>query len=402
MQFDPLDKQSQAAGGFYVPQFEIRIDGAALPQGVVRDATELTYKDKIDEIDSCEITVNNWDAARNTFKYIGAEGDLAGEGPDVARWKLFEPCNKQVEVHLGYLGALERMMVGTCTTMEPNFPSSGASTLQVRILNVLHQLRRKRYSDAWHGLKDSAIAEKIATLRDREMNNTRRFPLPVVTDPKAKAREESVVFVGQKNEYDIDFLWKRARLNGYVVVIREKDAEGPRRLYFGPSGGASEQVGYRLEWGRSLVDFKPTLTTANQFKSVTVRGWDRARQKAIEEKVDFTDPELNRLNANLHELIRNCDPRDEYVVDKPVYTRREARELARSLLLDQHKRMVRATGTTVGLPLLRAGSKIEIPNVGSRLSGIYFVTATTHTWNSSGYTTRFEARREDPKSGAMT
>jgi phage protein D len=397
-----LAEESQGRGhGFYVPQFEIRVTGAGLPHDVLRDVVEVTYKDKLEEIDGCELTVNNWDSATASFKYIGSEAELTGGGPDIERYKLFEPCSKEVEVRLGYQGELESMMRGSFTTMEPNFSSTGPPTLQVRILNVLHQLRRKKYDGQWNDKKDSDIAEQIATLRDAKAGNAPRFPLPIVTNAKAKKAEEPLFYVGQKSEYDIDFLWKRARIHGYVVVIQEESDEHPRQLYFGPSLEADDQVTYRLEWGKSMIDFKPTLTTANQFKSVTVRGWDRTSQKAIEEKVDFTDPELAKLNKNLHEMIVQCDPREEFVVEKPVYTKNEAKDLARSLLLDQHKRMVKATATTVGLPKLRAGSKVEILGVGSRLSGIYFVTETTHTLNSSGYTTRFQARREDPDSGVM-
>jgi phage protein D len=285
--------------------------------------------------------------------------------------------------------------------MEPSF-SSGPPVLQVRILNQLHRLRRKRYDGQWHDKKDSEIAEEIGKARDKELNNQPRFPWPIRTDANAKAAEKPIFYVGQKNEFDIDFLWKRAHLNGYVVQAEPIPGETDKqRIYFGPSLDPAAQVTYLLEWGKSLIDFKPTLTTANQFKSVTVRGWDRKAQKAIEEKVDFTDPKLKTLNKNLHHMIEQCDPREEFVVEKPVYTRDEARNLARSLLLEQHKHMVKATGTTVGLPKLRAGSKVVIGGVGSRLSGTYFVTSTTHTIGSNGYTTRFEARREDTQSGVM-
>jgi phage protein D len=68
--------------------------------------------------------------------------------------------------------------------------------------------------------------------------------------------------------------------------------------------------------------------------------------------------------------------------------------------MDRQKEMVKASGTTVGLPDLRAGQRVLISGIGSRLSGIYFVTDTTHTIGDSGYTTRFNARREDPGSGS--
>jgi uncharacterized protein len=398
---------SVAARGFYVPQFELRIEGAGLPRDVLRDVTEVTYKDKVDEIDSCEISVNNWDATRRAFKYIGAE-DLDDDGqprdpmnPAAANWKLFDPCGKTVELHFGYAGQLELMMTGNFTTMEPSFPSSGPPVLQVRMLNQLHKLRSKKYDGAWHDMTDSEIVEDIAARRDPAAGNQKRFPLPILTDPSAKKKEPKLFFVGQKSQYDIDFLWARARERGYVVCI-VNDA-GTSKLYFGPSLETEDPVVYQLEWGRSLVEFKPTLTTANQYRSVTVRGWDRAAQKPIEEKVDFSDPELAKLNKNLHHLIEQCDPREEFVEEVPVFTRDQARKRALSLLLDQHKRMVRATGTTVGLPKLRAGSRVQLgKSVGSRLAGTYFVTATTHSFGSNGYTTRFEARREDIRSGATS
>lgn len=396
---------SIAAHGFYVPQFELRIEGAGLPKDVLRDVTEVTYKDKIDEIDSCEITVNNWDATRRAFKYVGAEDlDASGQprdpsNPAAASWKIFDPCGKRVELLLGYAGQLEQMMTGNFVTLEPNFPSSGPPTLAVRVLNQLHKLRSAKYDGQWHDMKDSDIAEDIASKRDPKRNNVKRFPLPLVTNAKAKAKEPKLDVVGQKNQYDVDFLWQRARVNGYVVVIRVEN--GVEKVYFGPSKDAAERVSYQLEWGRSLVDFKPTITTANQYKSVTVRGWDRAAQKPIEEKVDFQDPDLVKVNKDLHHLVEQCDPREEAVEEVAVFTKADARKKALAIMSEQHKRMVRASGTTVGLPLLRAGSKIELgASVGSRLRGTYFVTATTHTLNNNGYTTKFEARREDERTGA--
>jgi hypothetical protein len=60
-----LYQESQGQGGFYVPQFEVRVAGANLPGDVLRDVLELTYKDGIKEIDSFELTVNNWDVEAN-------------------------------------------------------------------------------------------------------------------------------------------------------------------------------------------------------------------------------------------------------------------------------------------------------------------------------------------------
>ena len=392
-----LGEESQRVSGFYVPQFELRIEGVGLPRDVLRDVIQITYRDNIREIDNFEITVNNWDPSTNSFKYVGSETHetLSGSGSENHLHRLFEPCNKEVSVKLGYVGDLRLMMTGNFTTMEPNFPNSGAPTLTVRGLNILHQLRRKQYTTSWQNKKDSEIAENIATLRDPQTGR-KRFPLPIMIDTNAKGDEEPLDYVAQRNQYDVDFLLSRARRRGYVLFIQETE-EG-RKLYFGPSQGGQmagiRDVSFRLEWGKSLVDFKPTLTTANQIKSVTVNGWNRRTRRPISETVTLDDRRLNR-NRDLYELLQRCDPREEVVVDEPVFTQRQARERAIAILSDQQKEMVKTAGTTVGLPDLRAGQRVHIQGLGSRFSGIYFITDTAHTINDSGYITKFNARRED-------
>ena len=218
-------EESKQQGHFYVPQFEVKIAGVGLPRDVLRDVTQLTYEDGIKKIDSFTLTVNNWDADRRDFKYVGAETPetLRGSTSETLRYRLFEPCHKVVEVHMGYVGDLRLMMHGMFTTMEPNFPSSGPPTLTVRGLNVLHWARPKQYTTTWTDKRDSEIAENIATLKD---NNKQRFPLPIVTNPNAKAKEPQLPYVAQKNEYDLDFLLARARQRGYVVYVRGGNPEG--------------------------------------------------------------------------------------------------------------------------------------------------------------------------------
>jgi len=403
-----LREESRERDGFYVPRFEVKIAGAGLPQDVLRDVVSLTYRDDLRQIDSFELTVNNWDARTRDFKYVGAESSAmpSGGSPEAERQRLFDPCNKTVEVRMGYGADLVLLVTGNFTTLEPNFPASGAPTLTVRGLNVLHQLRRKQYTTTWGDKKDSEIAENIATLVDRDLGG-RRFPLPIETSAAAKAEEHPIPYVAQQNQYDIDFLLSRARERGYVVVMLEGDPNArraiarDRRLYFGPSQAnmpGLRQVTFELKRGISLMDFKPTLTTANQVRSVTVNGWNRTTRRAISEKVTLDDRRLN-VNRDLYGLLNVCDPREEMVVDEPVYTPAQARSRAVAILMDRQKEMVKAQATCIGLPDLRAGQRVRIVGVGARFSGTYFVTDTTHTIDGSGYLTRFNARREDDGSG---
>ncbi len=393
-----LSQESTQKAGFYVPQFQVKIEGVGLPRDVLRDVLQITYKDNIKELDSFELTVNNYDPATNTFKYVGSETkqSLQGSTPESLRHRLFEPCNKEVEVRMGYVGNLVLMLRGNFTTMEPNFPNSGAPTMTVRGLNVLHRLRRKQYTTGWTKKKDSEIAENIATLQDRTARPPqKRFPLPIKINDEAKSKEEPITMVTQNNQYDIDFLFNRARQRGYVLYIKE--GENGSELYFGPSQNgitpALREVTFELEWGKSLIDFKPTLTTANQVKSVTVKGWNRRTRQPISKTVGLDDRRLT-LNRDLYALLAQCDARDEVVVEEPVFTPTQADQRALDILRERQKEMVKASVTTIGLPDLRAGQRVDILGVGARFSGTYFITDTTHTISDSGYTTRFNARRE--------
>src|SRR5260221_663148 len=72
----------------------------------------------------------------------------------------------------------------------------------------------------------------------------------------------------------------------------------------------------------------------------------------------------------------------------------EAKERAIAIMRDRNANMIKARGTTIGMPDLRAGRRIEITGLGGRFSGQYLLTRTDHTLGEGGYLTRFECRRE--------
>lgn len=150
-----------------------------------------------------------------------------------------------------------------------------------------------------------------------------------------------------------------------------------------------------LEWGTSLLEFQPSLRTADQVAKVTVRGWlpkikqpveaTARREDLIGEKV--IDPKMLG--------ITEPDLAQEITVDEPVADQAEANELARRILRQKASGLITARGRTLGLPDLRAGVKVEIHDLGCRFSGIYLVTETSHALGDSGYTTSFSARMEE-------
>lgn len=357
---------------FYVPAFSVRIGERSLDRETIHDITQVSYKDDIKEIDSFDITINNWDAKNRKFKYSDE--------------RLFDPGQK-VELRMGYFkrGDMRLMLTGEITSLRPSFPSGGAPTLVISGLNVLHRLRQRQESHHYENRNDHQIAQQVAG----------RLNLPIRLEESAPGGRETHRYILQDNQFDILFLMERARRIGYDLIVEERP-QGGSQLYFGPSVNVQRPI-YELKYGHTLIDFSPTLTTANQVGQVTVRGWDAVRGQPIQGSASRQQTRSRGLGRNGgEEFIEPAfNQREEVIVNQPVNSTQEAETLARETLERIVKDMVKGSGTVVGLPDLRAGSVLYLSGMGTRFSGRYFVTRTTHAIGDSGYTTKFECRREE-------
>ncbi len=353
---------------FYVPRFEITLDERPVGSDVVHDVVQVTYSDDLQSIDHFEITINNWDAETRTLKYSDED--------------LFDP-KKTIAVYMGYYGEgdLTRMMRGEITALRPTYPASGQPTLTISGQNILHSFRKSKETHTYQKMTDSQIAQAIG----------RRLGITVKTDPMATVQETPHDYVVQRNELDLPFLLKRAETLGYAVFVEEVQDSDDSILYFGPRRGV-KRTSFQLVYGRSLIDFQPNLDATNQVGEVAVQGWDKVNKKPI--KVAVKRDELNppMLSEALEKDIRE---RREVISDHPVENEPEAQQVARGKLERIIDKYVTGHGSTVGVPSLRAGSLIEIGGLGTRFSGRYFVTATTHTIGDSGYTTQFECEMRE-------
>jgi phage protein D len=397
---EPIWKGIRGEERFYVPEFLIlvrsgnpdAVDAPAtkLPLTVVRDIKRVTYKDSLTEIDSFELEVNNWDAETRKLKYAGTLLDgKPGAGPG----ELFEP-GRTLELHMGYHGELHLMMIGQVTTLEPSFPAGGVPSLVVHGLNVLHRYKKQQHIFAWFDKKPSESAEDLG--KRKPSSDEPGIGIEVRTSPKAKEDEEREPVTFMSGQFDIVFLVELARRHGYSLLLREEEVSGHVRRYlcFEPSHDDRAPV-YRLDWGFSLSSFTPTLQTARQVSQVTVRGFNRRTGRAISGTARWGERGIV-LNRDQQAVAQAVATNEEVVLDRPVRNEAEARALARDLLLRQLKDMIKGSGSTVGLPLLRTGRTVEIGGLGARFSGQYYVTETTHTIGDDGYHTTFTARRERP------
>jgi phage protein D len=343
----------------------------------------------------------NWDAEARKFKYSDAD--------------TFNP-GKEVELRIGYYrngqDQLRRMLIGEITTLSPNFPESGAPTLTVRALNLFQRFRAKQITKAFSKKKDTEIAkllvEEIAADINKTASGTKGVPrLQLEIDPKDVSdnlkHEKEIPYLIVNNQFPIRFLMERARRIGYELTLDEIPQGTDRKVtfHFRPTSAVNRPT-YVLEWGKSLINFQPTLRTANQVSEVTVRGWNSSSKTKFEAKATRADLAAEGV---VHPSALGVDEaalgQKEITVDRPIQTEAEAKDLAKKKLRQIAEVMVEAKGKTVGLPDLRAGVKLQIRGLGTRFSQAvghppfsYLVTSTTHTIGDGGYTTDFTARME--------
>jgi uncharacterized protein len=389
---------------FYVPRMQVYVSGQLLQDNIIDDILQVTYRDSVNEIDSFDLQINNWDADFRRFKFTPPL-----KTPNVDYTGVFDPGSK-IEIWMGYQNNMRRMLRGTITSLSPTFSDSSAPTLTVSGLNTLHQYRTEQHTYSWtDGTKtDTDIAKQLCGWPVK--SGQPGLGLPIVTNPMANEKPDPTVYM--KSKYDIEFLLERARRRGYEVYLQDEGSTP--KLYFGLSNNPSNAPVYQLEWGKSLISFKPALNTSKQVGQVTVRGWDRKSNSAISETC--TLQQLWKAQnqpaaevARLTQISKSYANRTEVVTERPAHTKNEAQARAQAILDKRSKELITCSATTIGLPDLRSGTNVEIIGFGittdqkgnlkgacSDFDGEYYVTESTHTIGNGGYTTEFSARRQGP------
>ena len=370
---------------FLAPQFLIKLKGQTLGNDIIRDVLQVSYKDDLENLDSFEFTLHDWDPVTRSTKYSSPYDENGNikqvPGTDV-NIPNFEP-GAEVELSMGYYGSEEPtvMMSGKVASNSASFPASGNPTFTVRVLNVLFDLQQAQESLTFADKTPTQIAEEIAGNLEVEIET-------------APGDEQTIEFIGMNNEYPIVFLARLARRMGYDLFATVEDDS--HKIFFGLRENIGDEI--ELEWGKSLIQFTPTLKLKDQVSSVIVRGWNASESGAnrtIEGEATWDDLTIDMPDSQLLEQISFASENStEEITDQPVPSQEAAEELALATLRRIVQGVITGSGSSVGVPALRAGSRILLKGLGLRYSHTYIVTTTTHKIDNSGYITEFSGRME--------
>lgn len=196
---------------------------------------------------------------------------------------------------------------------------------------------------------------------------------------------------------DYAFLWEIARKIGYDWWIEAG------KLVFKPS---PTTAGPTLKYGDTLEDFRVRYSGAVKGSKITVQGWDPATQKAVtgNDSSTLTGTSMPTIGSDAP-LVKDGRSKaktawgKEYKTgDFPVTTTTEAQTVAKALALQADATEVFARGRASSTPKLVPGKAVKIENMGTKVSGSYYVTSVEHEWGDgvSGVTTRFTAGNKQP------
>jgi phage protein D len=342
-----------------IPAVQVLVNGSAMPPEAATDMFLLETSDGAEEIGMFTLSLNAGDPRSGRVKWVDA--DLFREGAEVV-------------VKLGVHPPLVEVMSGEITGLEPEFPEQGPVQLVVRGYERLYRLGHGRKTRSFRNVKDSDIASQVAG------------------DWKLTAEVEDTPitheYVLQSNQTDLEFLRERARRIRY-----ELRAVGKKLRFRKPAEPAGAAAS--LTMGKELLSFSARLSLVGQTDAVLVQGWSAKDKKEVQGRAGGSD--LTKLGpggtgADLAGRLLKAEP-VVGVLELPD-SAEEAELLARASLNHGGFALVAGEATCMGNPLVTAGVVVELKELGTRFSGAYYVTSSTHTVSTrKGYTTHFSVRR---------
>ncbi len=344
-----------------VPEFRVFVNGNELPPEAAIDLTAVAVYEDVDAPTMFTLTLVNWDMAQ--LKVTWADDDLFAVG-------------SEVEVQMGYVDALETLIIGEITGLEPEFSPHSPPTLTVRGYDRRHRLMRHHQTKTFTQIKDSDIASQLAS----------DYGL------QAEVEDTSVTldYVLQRNQTALAFLKELAQRNGYEVTVDNKT------LFFRPHQYTETAV-LTLKWELDLIEFYPRLSSLSQVSQVTVRGWNPTEQAEIVGQAKSGDEGSAMGGSTVGpSVVEEAFGQTSLIsVDRPVFSQAEADQAALGQFRTMALAYISGEGACVGRTDLRAGAVIEIDGVGDRFSGLYYVPSTTHKFEPKQgiYRTRFSVRR---------
>lgn len=343
---------------YYAPFYEIEIEGSDIRQNVTKSITSFSFTDNIDGADTFSLQVDNHD-----LYWISREPYVFAEG-------------NEVRITFGYAGGKTSYLVGEISSVSVGYSSSGYSTLTVTGYDLSCRLMRGKITEPFTRMSDSQIVQIMAA-------RARLVP---------DVQETSYIHenIGQRDQSDFAFIKDRAEKLGFEFRVFADPGTGENKLFFKEPQDKVNK-GLVLEWGKNLVKFNYRVNIAGQIDKVVVGGYTEKEKRRIESTAIQKPWVLKFLAPKaLERIAKGSGNKSQQTIDDEMNKSQDlANKRAKAELRKITDKLVSGGGECAGMPAVRAGSVVDIMGIGARFSGAYYITSSTHTIGSGGYTTSF-------------
>lgn len=372
------------------PQFTVQIGGNNLPPALRGSISSLTYTDGMEGADSVEVTFAN-----QNLQWL--------DNPLLA-------VDQGFTLSIGYApDPLEKVFVGEITGVEPSFPNGGMPTIRVTAHDFLQRLTHGKVDRSFSitipetiviPLPDPVVAAIVAGTNLLipaldPVGAALSTLMTLATYIAAPAEPEKWVRT-QSGTSDFDFLSGIAKDNGWEMFI-DHTAEPKGYVLRFQFLIQDYSPSVSLEWGKSLMDFTPRITTVGDVFGISARVWVASLQMEFVIVVSW-DYDRAAFNLMIYPGLGDIEgvlgeSAKETISIKPTGFANSLREILTELLPRLNNRLT-GTGNTIGNPAIKAGRVINLDGLGDQFSGLYRITSATHTFDGSGYKTGFKVRKE--------
>lgn len=333
------------------PRLGLSLDDRPVADAKVASVLEATAIQDVEAVGAFELVAHLWDEDQ---RRVWLDDRRIAEGT-------------RVEIRMHLHGDPVTVFLGELTGISVDFPDRAPATITLRGYDCRHRLLRGARSHSFVQVRDSEVAERLATALGLAIE-AERSPL---VHPCLIQTEQS----------DYAFLRERAAAIGYELAVR-----GDTLLFRRPALHAAPAR--TLDVTADVVEFRAALSTMRQVDRVAVRGWDVAAKQPIEATLaaDAADLTMGGVHGPAR-ARRGFEAATLETARWPVVTVQEAELLARGLLVASALRHVHGEAVVPGDPALAAGRVIAIRRAGERFDGDYYITQATHRFTQRGGTT---------------
>ncbi|WP_017325516.1 VgrG-related protein [Synechococcus sp. PCC 7336] len=354
----------------YIAEPQLYIDGSPAPENLMEDILQLSVEESLHLPSMFTLAIRN-DAA-------------PGTGSEDAIWEHASKFEIGSTIKIGFVSSTTEdedfseaetgtVFEGEVTAIETHLTSSAQAPIIVRGYDTSHRLHRGRHNQSFQDITDSDLVKKLAADVGISLGTV---------DSTSTVHE----YVFQENQTHMEFLRERAALNGFELFVQDNKLNFRKPKQDG-------QI--ELEWLVELNNFRVRVSSAEQVQQVEVRGWDFERKEAIVSTKNSasvkTSNEFGQGSAVSSAFNGKPSQPSMVVVDRPVFSSKEADTIAQALLDELAGEFIQADAIAEGNPEIRPGQVVKIAKIG-KYSGSYYVTETLHLYRDRIYSTEFSVR----------